>query len=65
MSPTITFSRPADENPTEEELDKEIYLLEREIMRELEDTADLHGEILAKLSEKADDTRVSESILEK
>ena len=65
MIPTITFSRPADENPTEEELDKEIYLLEREIMRELEDTADLHGEILAKLSEKADDTRVSESILEK
>ena len=65
MIPTITFSRPADENPTEEELDKEIYLLESEIMRELEDTADLHGEILAKLSEKADDTRVSESILEK
>ena len=65
MIPTITFSRPADENPTEEELDKEIYLLEREIMRELEDTADLHGEILAKLSEKADDTTVSESILEK
>jgi len=64
MVPPVTYMRPADENPTDEELDKEIFLLEREIFRELEETADLHGEIEAKLKDKADTTRESETILE-
>ena len=45
MVPDLVPVRPAQEEPTDEDLDKEIFLLEREIMRELEDTASLHAEI--------------------
>ena len=42
MVPQVNLVRHAEEVPSNEDLDKEIFLLEREILRELEETADLH-----------------------
>ena len=51
--------------PTDEELDREIFLLEREILRELEETASLHSEIEEKIAEKADKKNINSAIIER
>ena len=65
LVPQVSCIQAPDQDPSEEELDKEIFLLEREIMREIEETADLQGEVDAQIKKKADTTRESEAILER
>lgn len=65
LVPQVTCVKAPDQAPTEEELDKEIFLLEREIMREIEETADLQGEVDTQITKKADTSRESEAILER
>lgn len=64
MVPLVNALRPVEQMPSDADLDKEIFLLEREILLELEETADLHKEIENKIAAKADKSTESEAILE-
>ena len=65
MVPDLVPVRPPQEMPTDEELDREIFLLEREILRELEETASLHSEIEEKIAAKADKKNINSAIIER
>ena len=56
MMPSVNPIRamPQANEPTDEELDREIFLLEKEILAELEETAELQKSIESKLSDKTD-----------
>ena len=65
MVPDLVPVRPPQEMLTDEELDREIFLLEREILRELEETASLHADIEEKIAAKADKKNINCAIIER